>query len=368
MLRKLGFLSRARRKRDRRGRRDKERTRGEPDLGGGTAQAGRERNVDEPGVYAFISVKGGCGKSTISANTAIIVSALYGTVYAVDADTLNSSLTKALFSVNLRLLKSPGIPSVLRYMVEPVSPGQPLGVELVMPPGVTYSIGLPGRPDEGVGAGRIIVLPARPFDRGEESRLRAYLLGLSEAEKRRNVHRLYSAIAAAARAFGAGRVIVDFPPLQEGRASKMGVFAMLESIPNIILVTPMDPVSLDGAISHITHNMPHIIRKIRAVIVNAAYNEPRIAEAVAAKAEKKLGVGMVEFIRFDPRWRVDLRVPPIVLGTADEGANGDLFRALSRIGIIDRSRVMEVFGFDPETVEPVVSFAGDTGRARRNYL
>ena len=300
----------------------------------------------EPFVLAFLSSKGGCGKSVISANTVVLFSVFYKSVVAVDMDIVNATLTNMLLAATPEVLKEDDGVSTIDYIVE--GPERYQLYKLEFPPKRRFNIQVAGKKDLGVAAGDIYVLPAKKATLSYERRL-SELAYMSREEVRDSLVELYTNIVNFARTRKARFVILDFPPLRpDQRKVFEGVFVILEQIPNFIMVSSFDYAAVHGLISILNQRYSFLKPRTRAFLINMAVPNTDAAARIKSYIETIYGEGFVHFIRRDPRWSQSI-VPPIVLGDPSKGAHADLIASYVKIGLLRAEDVKEKLRFDPIT-------------------
>ncbi|MEM1695158.1 MAG: P-loop NTPase [Thermofilaceae archaeon] len=287
-------------------------------------------------VLGVLSGKGGCGKSMISTNIVVLLSALSDKnqgVMGVDLDITNATLTSMLLSLTPDVLREDDGVSSMDYMVE--EPTDFKAYKLEFPPKRVLSVQVAKRKDLGVAVKNIYVLPAKKATISYEVKL-SHLTRLTNEEVRNTLQMLYHNIMAFARRNNVRYVVFDFPPLRaDTRNVYEGVFGILDMIPNFILVSSFDYSAVHGLISLISRKYNFVKPRTLGFIINMYKpgNED-MAERIRNYIENIYGEGKVFFIRDDPRWRVGI-LPPIVLGDPSEGAHYDLIKACVKLGIID---------------------------------
>jgi len=297
----------------------------------------------EPLIIGFVSGKGGCGKSTIAANTTVILSALYDKVIAVDMDITNATLTSLLLSVTPDILKEDDGISTLDYIVE--GSEEYSLYKLEFPPNKRFNIQVAKKKNMGVPVKDIYFLPAKKATISYERNLSA-LAQLSRDEIRSSLYELYSNILKFARTHGVKYILFDFPPLRaDQRKVYEGVFALLEQIPNFIMISNFDYSSVHGLIVVLSQRYSYLKPRTLGFFINMAVNDEKDMNKIREYIETIYGRGSVFFIRRDPRWSVTL-VPPIILGDPSEGAHFDLIYALTKLGILKAEDVQKKLGIE----------------------
>ena len=307
----------------------------------------------KPVEIGFISGKGGCGKSTIASSTAVLLSALYGGAIAVDLDIANSTLTALMFSIAPGVLVSDAPVSTLHYLVSPPVNGKYAVYKLKYPPDKVYTVALADNPKVGLLADNLYVLPGKK-NTPDFLALFNKLGALRDVEVRENLFNLREFLLTIAKKSKAPFIIYDFPPMRpDTRKAYTGVYTLLEMIENVIVVNNFDPASLHGVIATINERYAYVKRKIRGVLINMAVYNVELARGMEGFVKQHLGVP-VDFIRRDTIWSF-AQVPPIVVGLPNQGANGDLVRALTRFEFIDPVTVRSKLHFDPLEVRSLFS-------------
>ncbi|MEM4924783.1 MAG: P-loop NTPase [Ignisphaera sp.] len=287
-------------------------------------------------VIGVLSGKGGCGKSMISTNIVVLLSALCDKnqgVMGVDLDITNATLTSLLLSLTPDVLREDDGVSSIDYMVE--EPIEFKAYKLEFPPNKVLSIQVAKRKDIGVAVKNIYILPAKKATISYEVKL-SRLTRLTNEEVRNSLHMLYHGIMAFAKRNNVRYVVFDFPPLRaDTRNVYEGVFGILDLIPNFILVSSFDYSAVHGLISLISKKYNFVKPRTLGFIINMYKpgNED-MAERIRNYIENIYGARKVHFIRDDSRWRVGI-LPPIVLGDPSEGAHYDLIKACVKLGLID---------------------------------
>ena len=300
----------------------------------------------EPLVLAFLSGKGGCGKSTIAANTAVLLSVLYGKVIAIDMDITNATLTSMMFAVTPEVLKEDDGVSTIDYIVEGAETYSLYRLEF--PPGKKFNIQVSGQRNKGVAVKDIYVLPAKKATISYERNLMA-LAHLTKEEIRSSLLELYTFILKFARTQGIRYILLDFPPLRPDQRKVFdGVFMLLEHISNFIMVSSFDFSAVHGLIGILNQRYSFLKPRTRGFFINMAVPEQQAMEQIRRYIETIYGEGTVFFIRRDPRWTVTF-IPPIILDDPSKGAHADLIKAYVRLGIVEREVVKNKLGFDPLT-------------------
>jgi len=300
----------------------------------------------EPLVIGVLSGKGGCGKSTISANMTVLIAALYKKVIAVDMDVVNGSLghmlSYPLNDADLREIKA----STLEYIVRSAQEYSLL--ELQYPPNKKFTIRVANKKGVGVVARGIYFLPAKRRDPSYDADLKL-LSELKHDEIHRSISELYSYIIGVARKHGIKHVIFDFPPLgpDERRGARFeGVFSLLEQIPKFILVSSFDFSAIHGLVSLINQNYSYIKPRVLGFLINMAIDNEEAKAKIRQYIEKIYGRNTVYFIRRSKWWTIT-EFPPIILDDPSRGANFDLIYALTKLGIIRAEDVEKKLGFNP---------------------
>lgn len=303
----------------------------------------------EPVEIGFISGKGGCGKSTIAASTSILLSALYKGAIAVDLDITNSTLTALLFAIAPGVLMNNAPVSTLHYLVSPPVNGKYAIYMLNYPPDKRYTVALADNPKVGLLADKLFVLPGKKST-PDYVALISKLGTLREVEVRENLFNLHEFLRSVARKHNVPYIIYDFPPMRpDTRKAYTGVYTLLEAIDNIVVVNNFDPASLHGVVSIINEKYAYVKRKIRGTIINMAVYNTDLAHGMVEFVKQHLQVP-IEFIRRDTIWGL-AQVPPIVVGLPNQGANGDLVRALVKFGFVDPALVKAKLHFNPLEVK-----------------
>ncbi|MEM4744423.1 MAG: hypothetical protein QXK54_04500 [Ignisphaera sp.] len=303
--------------------------------------------ISDTNVIGILSGKGGCGKSIISTNIIVLLSALLDKnqgVMGVDLDITNGTLTSLLLSLTPDILRNDDGVSSIDYIVE--EPTEFKAYKLEFPPKRILSIQVAKRKDLGVAVKNIFILPGKKATISYEIRL-SQLAKLSIEEVRNSLHMLYHNIISFAKRNNIKYVIFDFPPLRaDTRNVYEGVFGILDLLPNFILVSSLDYAAVHGLISLITRKYSFVKPRTLGFIINmykSGYEE--MAERIKNYIENIYGEGKVYFIRDDPRWRVTM-IPPITLGDPSEGAHYDLIKICVMLGIISREIVKKKLNID----------------------
>lgn len=301
---------------------------------------------NEPFVLAFLSGKGGCGKSTIAANTVVLLSALYGKVVAIDMDITNASLTSMMFAITPDVLREDDGISTLDYIVEEAEKYSLYKLEF--PPNKRFSIQVAGQKGVGVPVKDIYVLPAKKATVSYERNLSA-LAYLSKEEIRTSLVDLYTYIMRFTKKQGIRFVILDFPPLRpDQRKVYEGVFTLLEHIPNFIMVSSFDYSAIHGLIGILNQRYGYLKSRTLGFFINMSVPLQSVVNQIRGYIESIYGNNSVFFLRRDPRWSVTI-VPPIILGDPSEGAHLDLIKAYVELGILDKQIVVSKLKFDPQS-------------------
>ncbi|MEM1842375.1 MAG: hypothetical protein QXL19_08375 [Ignisphaera sp.] len=298
-------------------------------------------------VIGILSGKGGCGKSIISTNIIVLLSALLDKnqgVMGVDLDIINGTLTSLLLSLTPDILREDDSVSSIDYMVE--EPTEFKAYKLEFPPNKVLSIQVAKRKDLGVAVKNIYILPAKKATISYEVKL-SRLTRLTNEEVRNSLHTLYYNIVSFSKRNNIRYVILDFPPLRaDTRNVYEGVFGILDLLPNFILVSSLDYAAVHGLVSLISRKYSFVKPRTLGFIINmykSGYEE--MAERIKNYIENIYGEGKVYFIRDDPRWRVTI-VPPITLGDPSEGAHYDLIKMCIKFGILSREIVKKKLNID----------------------
>jgi hypothetical protein len=299
----------------------------------------------EPFVVGFLSGKGGCGKSVISANTVVLLSALYGSVIAVDLDITNSTLTSMLFYVEQATLTDDNGVSLIDYIVVP--PKEHKLYKLEFPPDKRYNIQVAGNPGLGVPSRNIYILPAKKNVPSYGRNLMS-LSRLNDNDVKTSLNDLYLGFMNFAHRNKIPFIIFDFPPLRPDQRSVFeGVFLLLEQIPQFILISPFDPSALHGLVNIISSRYSYIKSRTLAFFINMAIPQHPWEKEMEKYIKNVYGDTPVFFIQSDPRWRTTL-LPPITIGDPSEGATKDLIKAYTKLNIIDKAKIKKYLSFDPE--------------------
>jgi len=296
----------------------------------------------EPLILGFLSGKGGCGKSTISVNTAILLSALSNKgegVLAIDMDITNATLTNMLLSVTPDILKEDDGVSTIDYITEGAE--KYVFYKLEFPPNKVFNIQVSGRKDLGVPVKDLYVLPAKKATVSYEQRLSA-LAHLTQEEIRDSLLELFNSARKFAKERNVKYIIFDFPPFRpDQRKVYEGVFALVEYIPNFVMVCSFDYAAVHGLIGVLDRRYSYLKTRTLGFLINmAVLEDEKTVESIRRYIETIYGKGVVHFIRSDPRWRINF-LPPIILGDPGEGAHYDLISAYAKIGILDREGVVK---------------------------
>jgi len=298
----------------------------------------------EPVVIGFLSGKGGCGKSTIAANTTVLLSVLYKGVIAIDMDITNATLTQLMLALTPEILKEDDGISTIDYIVE--GSNEYSLYKLEFPPNKRYNIQVAKKKNVGIPVKDIYFLPAKKATISYERNLSA-LAQLSRDEIRNSLYELYNNVLRFARSRGVKYVIFDFPPLRaDQRKVYEGVFILLELIPSFIMISNFDFSAVHGLVGALSQRYSYLKPRTLGFFINMAVNDAEAKEKIRHYIETIYGKGTVFFIRRDPRWTVTI-VPPIILGDPSEGAHFDLIYALTKLGIIKSEDVQKTLEFNP---------------------
>lgn len=316
-------------------------------------KAGEEKEVErlehtaggsEPYIIGFLSGKGGCGKSTIATNVAVLLSVLYKKVVAVDMDITNATLTQMMLSLTPDVLRADDKISTLDYIVEGAE--EYMLYKLEFPPNKKFNIQVAGKKNVGAAAKDIYLLPAKKATISYERNLSA-LAHLTGDEIRNSLTELYSNILKFARNHGVKYVIFDFPPLRaDQRKVYDGVFILLEQVPNFLMISTFDFAAVHGLVSILSQRYSYLKPRTLGFLINMTINDEEAKDKIRQYIETIYGKGSVFFIRRDPRWSVTV-IPPIVLGDPSEGAHYDLIHALTKLNVIKAEDVQKTLGFNP---------------------
>ena len=299
-------------------------------------------------ILGFLSGKGGCGKSTIAANTTVLLSALYGKVIGIDMDITNATYTNMMFAATPDVLRYDDKISTLDYMVEGAEEYNLYKLEF--PADSRYNIQVAKKRDQGVSVKEIYFLPAKKATVSYERNLSA-LAYMKEDEIKSSLQEIYVNVVNFAKRRGVKYIIFDFPPLRpDQRKVYEGVFTLLEQIPKFILISNFDFASVHGLIAIVSQRYSYIKSRTVAFFINMAVKHQETVTRIRQYIDKLYGEGYTYFIRKDPRWSVTI-VPPIILGDPSEGAHADLIYALTKVGILNREVIQKFLEFDPLQVE-----------------
>lgn len=289
----------------------------------------------------ILSSKGGCGKSTISANLTYFLASMVKKnegVLAVDFDVTNATLTSAIVPSDY-LIRDDGV-SVLEYLV--AEPSEIAVYRVQFPPEKTPTIQVAGREDVGVPIKNLYVLPAKKATPSYEVNL-AKLIRLTREDLINTVQLLLSELVRISRKYNIKYTIMDFPPLRaDTRRVVDGVFVALELIPNFIAVTPFDTASVHGFVSLISQKYSFAKPRTRGVFVNAVdpgAERSEEFEKLKSYIERYFGAGKAYPIRKDWRWTAMPVAVPMIIGAPDEGAHLDFIRAVVKMGLVDAETV-----------------------------
>lgn len=303
---------------------------------------------DEPFIVGVLSGKGGCGKSTITANTIVLLSVLYGKVIGIDMDITNATLTQMMFSMTPDVLKQDDRISTIDYMVEGATEYSLYKIEF--PPNARFNIQVAKKKGLGVAAKDIYFLPAKKATASYERNLSA-LAHLQRDEIRNSLQELYVNVLSFAKKRGAKYIVFDFPPLRpDQRKVYEGVFVLLEQIPNFIMVSSFDYAAIHGLVAVLSQRYSYLKPRTLGFFINMAINDPDTIDRIRKYIDTIYGGSRTFFIRRDPRWTVTI-IPPIVLGDPSEGAHADLINALVKVGMIKAEDVQKVLDFNPLEIE-----------------
>ncbi|MEM4854486.1 MAG: P-loop NTPase [Sulfolobales archaeon] len=294
------------------------------------------REIGDVNVIGVLSGKGGCGKSMISTNLVVLLSALSDKnqgVMAVDLDITNATMTSMLLSLTPDILREDDGVSSIDYMVE--EPTNFRAYKLEFPPKRMLSIQVAKRKDLGVAVKNIYVLPAKKATLSYEMKL-SHLTRLTSEEVRNSLHMLYHNVVSFAKRNNVKHVVFDFPPLRaDTRNVYEGVFGILDMIPGFILVSSFDYSAVHGLVSLISRRFNFVKPKVLGFIINMYKpGNEEMSEKIKIYVENIYGKDRVFFIREDPRWRVGT-LPSIVLGDPSEGGHYDLIKACVMLGLVD---------------------------------
>lgn len=290
-----------------------------------------------------VSGKGGCGKSTITANMVVLLAALYGKqhgVLAIDMDITNATLTSLLLSITPDVLREDDGISTIDYMVE--EPAEFKTYRLEFPPRRAFNIQVSKQKELGVLARNIYVLPAKKATLSYDMKLKQ-LRHITNEDVRSSLQSLYHNAIAFAKRNRIKYIFFDFPPMRAD-AKKLvyeGVLFLLELVPKCILVSSFDYSALHGLISLVSERYAFLKTRTLSVMINMSrLDDADVVERMRSYVRNSFGWDATIFIRDDPRWRVNI-LPPIVLGDPGEGAHYDLIRACTKIGVADPATVKE---------------------------
>jgi len=293
----------------------------------------------EPIVLGVFSGKGGCGKSSIASSLCLLFSGLGYGCMLVDFDVVNATATSQLFSLDRESLDVDVNASVLHIL------GGEGEIAFIQPR--RLSIPLYNNIDEGYDASKKLwVLPAR-LPRAENINL------LNRIGKRKgDVEHYVRAIVEGASQLARGKrikyVILDTPPMKpEGRASFSGYDEMISTAmaesSYILAISSYDVQAVQGLITLISGRYPYAMRKIDALVINMAPEDPgEMGEEIRVVARSWAGIERTAFIRYDSAWaQLASHISPIAYRLG--GASKDLIRVAYQLGYISK-KDMEKLG------------------------
>lgn len=325
-----------------------ERKRKEEERKGEAEETPKIQTGGEETIVGVVSGKGGCGKSTITANIIVLLSALYGKQYGVlgvDMDITNATLTSLLLAMMPDVLREDDGISTIDYMVE--EPAEFKTYKLEFPPRRTFNIQVSKRKDLGVAAKNIYVLPAKKATLSYDVKLKQ-LRHITSEDVRSSLHSLYHNAVAFAKRNNIRFIFFDFPPMRADARKLVyeGVLSLLELVPKCLLVSSFDYSALHGLVSLISERYAFLKSRTVGVLINMARVEDAEAvERMRSYVKNTFGWDVAYFIRDDPRWRVNI-LPPIVLGDPGEGAHYDLIATCAKIGLVEPSVVKAKLNVD----------------------
>lgn len=317
---------------------------------GKQSKSAHRPNVSQLKIVGVVSAKGGCGKSTIVTNLAVLTAALYKGVVVVDLDLANASVSELLLSTPIatKSISAKDMDGV--NVLDALITGDISTIlKIEYPPGNAYNIKIHGE-NAGRMAKNIHILPAKNFAENPVTTTEK-MATLSSLDIQTVVKPTMQSIFYTTRDFAQKKNIMhiyyDFPPFPLGmRKSKhyVGVFTALDLIPQFIAVTTPEPSSVRGLVELLSSNYAFITRRLMGVIVNAVHQkDSENVKDIIVYLKRTLGTN-VYIIPYTPIWTVrDL--PPIILQDPAEPGARELIEAAVDMGLFEREVVCKRINF-----------------------
>jgi len=324
--------------------------------GAAGASGGNEaRQPSGTRVYALVSSKGGCGKSTLTVNMAMLASAVYGSALIVDMDFANATATSlAMLGHEARIEESDiSIIDALYQVVEYRNPNPSIGY-----PKVRQYVGreldnytIPvGDGSAGLPVGEVYLIPAKlPRDPEYPEKLsRLSNVTKQEAELLAIFYQqLYNKVMALAKKENIPVVFFDLPPFERISIIKADVTRILEFKPQVIAVSIENQEVVHGVIGTLIARYPYIVHdSLASLVVNMARGAQDLKVIVSYVTKNTQLTGdRVVAIPDSALWRKAFvnHIPPILLEErADRGAARALIEAAAAAGVIPHEKAEKI--------------------------